>query len=245
MDEASARRERPVRAPSIASRTWWLGAAAAALVGACAGPAAAAFHQMMIVQVVGGSAVAPDAQYVVLQMWNSGQSQVQGHSVTFYDEQGSNPVSATFSDNLQNSADNATMLLATATAEALYGLTADLRIAPVLLPGGGKVCFESWDCFAWGSYGGSATGVGTPYATGSGLLPDEAATRRLDVCSSVGCSDAVLDPGDDTNDCANDFVPGVPAPQNNSGALGAENPDALFLDGFERGATSGWSQAVS
>jgi hypothetical protein len=206
-------------------------------------PAAATFHEIMIVQVFGGSDVAPDAQYVLLQMWAGGQEFVGGHKLRFFDAAGTELTleNATFSADVANGADNATILIATATAEQLFGVTADLLMRPSLRVDGGKICWEIYDCFAWGNYSGSATGVGTVYQSADGLTPEQAAVRRIDICQTIGCSDSVLDSADDTDICADNFLAGTPAPTNNSNEAGVLSPDALFLDGFEDNGFGGWS----
>jgi len=219
--------------------------AALLLVVLAAAPAAATFHFMCVVEVYGGDDLAPDAQYVVLQMYSAGQTLVAGHSVAFYDEDGLLLDSATFAENVGNGADQAKILIATPSAEALFGITADLRMPAALATSGGKVCFVGVDCVAWGGYNPADAAVGTPFQGATGLEEGDAAIRRLDVCQTAGCNDAELDAADDTNDSANDFFAGAPAPRNNGGAIGSFDAQAIFLHGFEDAATGGWSAAVS
>jgi len=218
--------------------------AALLLLALLAAPAAATFHLMCVVEVYGGDAVAPDAQYVVLQMYNAGQNLVGSHIVAFYDEDGLQIDSATFAGNVGNGDDQAKILIATPSAEALFGIAADLRMPAALATSGGKVCFVGVDCVAWGGYNPADATVGTPFQGATGLEEGAAAIRRLDICQTAGCSDVELDAGDDTDDSANDFVAGAPAPRNNGGAIGSPDTLAIFLHGFENAGTDGWA-AVS
>lgn len=181
-------------------------------------PAHADFHFMKIVQLFPGTAAAPNAQYVVLQMYVSGQQFVANHEVTMFDASGAEIASYAFPGHVSNGANQATILLATAAAESFFDVSADLVIPPSLIPEGGKVCFAGTvDCVAWGGWSGSSSGVGTPFNANGGLLPGQAAVRRLDLAGSA----TVLDAGDDTNNCAVDFAFGQPAPRNNAGQVGS------------------------
>ena len=187
------------------------------LLGVFAPPAQATFHLMKVVEVFPGTAVAPSAQYVVIQMYASGQNLVGGHAITVFDASGTQIAAFTFPGNVANGANQAKILIATPQAEAFFGVTADLSMSAAIMASGGKVCFAGTiDCVAWGAYTGSATGVGTPFNAGSGLLFGKAAGRRLDIAGSA----TTLDAGDDTDNCANDFVFRLPAPRNNAGVLG-------------------------
>jgi cysteine-rich repeat protein len=246
------------------------------LAGLFVRPAQAAFHLMNIVEVFPGTASAPGAQYVVLQMWEDGQNFLQGHTVTFYDGSGGVTGSFTFTGNVANGVNQDKLFVANAAAQTLFNLTPDLLMTgvnatPVRLEGG-KVCFENWDCAAWGNYAGDPTGVGTPFAQFVGLEPGRAMRRRLDIAGSP----TLLEFADDTNVSANDFVYGPPGPRNNarqSGVVassicqnnvlegleecddGNAVPDdtcnavcsltRLFADGFETGNPSRWHSGAA
>jgi len=200
---------------------------ALALIAAAA-PARADFHMMLIVEFFSGSAAAPDAQYVVLQMHAAGQSNLAAHPMRFFNASGQSLGTASFG-TISNDADDARILIATSTAEALFGLEADLQVPVELATAGGKVCFDTVDCFAWGTYSPDDATVGTPF---SELAPGAAARRAFT---------PPLDATDDTNDCEDDFVADDPAPVNNAGEVGEANPDAVFLDGFDDGTLNDWS----
>ena len=181
------------------------------------------FHLMKVKEVYPGSDAAPNAQYVVLQMFSAGQNLVNGKQVLVYDARGMLAGTFTFSGNVANSLDQATLLIATPEALTFFGpLTADLAMTATLSPLGGKVCFHDpgglgdIDCVAWGGYTGSPTGVGTPFNAPVGLVRGAAMRRRLDICGV----NTNLDGCDDTGDSANDFRPAVPAPLNNAGVNG-------------------------
>ncbi len=223
-----------------------LGVAGLILVAA---PAAANFHIMRIVQVYAGDATHPDAQYVVLQMCVDNQNLLAGHDVGFFDSTGAaigTPVA--FANNLPNGASQTRVLVATSTAEALFELTADLRMPASILPVGGKLCFEPGvspiDCFGWGNYSAlpDAT-IGTPFDAGVGITPGDAEQRSLSIAGGSGTLECTT-PNDDTDDSANDFGPTTPNPGNNAGLDGFVNPNHIFLHGFEAGVSTGWSSVA-
>lgn len=181
-------------------------------------PAHADFHFMKIVEVFAGTAAAPNAQYVVLQMYVGGQQFVSGHAITVHSASGSQVASFAFPGDVANGANQATILVATPDAQAFFDIDADLTMPAALAAGGGRVCFAgAVDCVAWGSWSGAATGVGTPFDAAGGLPSGRAAIRRLDIAGSA----STLDAGDDTDNCVVDFVSGFPSPRNNAGASGS------------------------
>ena len=193
-------------------------------------PAHADFHFMKIVEVFSGTAVAPNAQYIVLQMYVSGQQFVAGHAVTIYNANGTQVASVSFPANVGNGANQAKLLVATQQAEDFFGVSADLTIPAAILAAGGKVCFAGTvDCVAWGGWSGSASGVGTPFNADGGIPPGRAALRRLDIAGSS----ITLDAGDDTNNCAVDFESGLPQPRNNAGQFGTIPPATCGNDAVE------------
>ena len=192
-------------------------------------PAAAAFHNMKIVEVFPGTPAAPGAQYVVLQMWSSGQNFVSGHSIRVYDAGGGVLGTFTFSGDVANGANQARILIATPQAVSFFGVNADLAMTAAIPLAGGRVCFSDptdsfvVDCVAWGSFsgaGGPPFLTGQPFNPGGGLPAGQALRRRLDLAGQA----TVLDPGDDTNNSIADFVLGAPAPINNSGQMGTVPP---------------------
>ncbi|MEO7793462.1 MAG: hypothetical protein ABIV06_01710 [Thermoanaerobaculia bacterium] len=214
-----------------------------------AAPAAANFHVMRIVQVYAGDITHPDAQYVVLQMCIANQNQLTGHTVGFFDAAGAaigTPVA--FPGPVAVFASQSRVLIATSSAETLFGIPADLRMPASILPAGGKLCFEPGgspiDCFGWGNYAAlpDAT-IGTPFDAGVGITPGDAEQRSLSIAGGSSTLECTT-PNDDTNDSANDFGPTIPNPGNNAGATGVVDATHVFLHAFENGSTAGWSAVV-
>lgn len=203
-----------------------LSALVAGLVALGTGTASATFHLMMVREVYPGSVANPEADYVELQMWQSGQSFVQGHVLRSYDAAGNVTGVSSFPADVSHGADNSTLLLATPQAEAQFGVAADAPLAPSsqLSPGGGAVCWEAIDCVAWGNFSGELPSpAGTPAAPGG--TPDGMALRRS---IARGCS-TLLDPEDDHDNSAADFEVVSPEPRPNSvapteTACAAESP---------------------
>lgn len=193
--------------------------------------ASAAFHVMKVVEVYAGSAAAPNASYVQLQMYAGGQNFVAGHSILVYDATGVEigSLKATFPAAVAVGADQSTILVGTAGVQSAFGVTPDLVLSGNLNQAGGKVCFDAIDCFAWGNYTGDATGVGTPFAA---LTTGKAAKRTI----TGGTNAAGLDEGDDTGVSSADFTAVDPAPKNNAGAIGG-------LDGGTPAPDSGTSSS--
>lgn len=208
----------------------------------------ATFHLIRISQVYAGDASHPDAQFVELQMCAAGQTFVAGHVVRFYAKNGSLLGSVSFADDLAHGTTQSRVLVATTTAESVFGLSADLRMPADLVPTGGKVCFDPTpgvDCFAWGDYANLPdSSVGTPFAAGTGILPGETAIRDLAVAGGVSTLECnVIGANDDTDDSAADFDSGEPSPHDNAGSTGSLALSLIFVHGFEDGAVSDWSAA--
>jgi hypothetical protein len=189
-----------------------IGVLALALSALGAQPALATFHEVMIREVYPGSVAQPNSEYVELQMWAAGQNFVAGHTIGIYDASGASVGTASFSADVSGDANQSTLVAATPAAEAEFGVSADLGLAPGLLnPAGGAVCWESLDCVAWGSFSGPAKSpVGQPAATAG--IPDGMALRRT---IAPGCA-TLLEPSDDRDNSAVDLSSAFPAPRPNS-----------------------------
>lgn len=187
---------------------------AAVVAGVVAAPPAhAAFHLMKVVEVFPGTAAQPDAQFVELQMFANGQNFVNGHAIRVYNASGVQTNVISFTSDVASGANQSSILVATTQAATLFGIAADLTMPPVLPLGGGKVCFDGFDCVAWGSYSGPTAGVGSSFHPDGGLVPGSAAQRRIDRGNP-----SLLDASDDTDDSASDLRFGAPKPRNNAGA---------------------------
>ncbi len=176
-----------------------------------------AFHLMMIREVFAGTAAAPNAQYVMLQMYAVGQTLVAGHRIFVFDSAGAPVDTFTFAGNVANGFNQATILIATAACTSFFHVPADLVMnAAAIPPRGGKICFDGIDCLSWGNYSGSSVGTGTPFNVCGGLLPGKAARR--DISRGIAFQ---LDPPDDTNNSSVDFKFATPTPRNNAGQTGS------------------------
>jgi hypothetical protein len=186
----------------------------------------AVFHQMKIVEIFpGGTGILPSppaaAQYIMLQMYAGGQTEVTGHQITVFDAAGVPGTPFTFVSNLANGNSQDTVLLATTEAEAFFSVIADLSLGagPVLDPSGGKVCFEDIDCVSWGNFAGSnlsPSPSGTPFGYPDGLIVGHAIVR------DTSHGNANLQDGDDTNDSKDDFdCVATAQPTQNDGTTGS------------------------
>jgi hypothetical protein len=177
-----------------------------------AAPAQATFHLVKIREVYPGSGASPEAEYVELQMYASGQDLVAGHVLDFFDATGAQVATATFGGNVANGANQSTLVAATPAAESQFGIVADTAMPGGSLdPAGGAACWESLDCVSWGSFHGSALSpTGSP-ADPLGI-PDGMALRRT---IAPGCP-TLLEASDDTDGSAADFTDAFPGPRPNS-----------------------------
>ncbi len=193
--------------------------AALAITLFAAQAANASFHIMKVVEVFGGAQAAPNAQYVVIQMYSGGQNQVGGHGISVFGPTGTLIQTFSFPGPVAVGTNQSKILIATPQAATFFNLTADLTMASAVIPiAGGKVCFDSSpvDCLAWGNYSGDLTGIGTPFNVSTGLVLTKAATRRLNIAGGA----TTLEAADDTDNCANDFLAQMPTPRNNAGTAG-------------------------
>ncbi len=193
--------------------------AAALAITFTAAQANAAFHLMKVVEVFGGTPAAPNAQYVVIQMYSGGQNQVGGHGISVFGPTGTLIQTFSFAGPVTVGTNQSKILIATPAAVTFFNLPADLSMPNGSIPiAGGKACFDSSpvDCLAWGNYSGDMTGIGTPFNVAGGLVPTKAATRRLNIAGSP----IILEAGDDTDNCSTDFLAQMPTPRNNAGTAG-------------------------
>jgi hypothetical protein len=188
-------------------------ALAVAALGLAAAPAAATFHLMEVREVYPGSAASPGSEYVELQMYAAGQNFVGGHFLRTYGPSGAVLATDAFPADVPGGADQSTLVLATPEAEAQFGIVADGPLSPVgqLDPSGGAVCWETIDCVSWGSFNATLPSPAGSPAMPSGI-PDEMALRRSIL---PGCA-TLLEPTDDHDNSAADFLPVFPAPRPNS-----------------------------
>lgn len=173
--------------------------------------ALASFHLIQVREVYPGTLLAPEAEYVELQMYGAGENHVAGHKLRTYNAAGAVVGTSTFATDVPNGANQSTIVLATPQAAAQFGVAADLALAAPgsISPAGGAVCWEGFDCVSWGNFSGPLpSAAGTPAPT----IPDGMALRRT---IARDCATA-LDPADDSNDSAADLAVVPPAPRPNS-----------------------------
>jgi hypothetical protein len=177
--------------------------------------AAADFHFVSIREVFPGDSTNPDAEYVELQAWTSGQEFVEGHTLTFRGPTGAVVGSPeAFDVDVKNGQNQMTFVMATATANARFGMIADDTMSTVdrMNPTGGAVCWEIYDCVSWGNFSGASlpSNAGSPVLSGG--IPDGQAIRRT---IAPGCA-TLLELSDDRNNSALDFAAVFPSPRPNS-----------------------------
>lgn len=175
--------------------------------------AVATFHLIQIREVYPGSAANPAAEYVELQMYESGQNFVGGHVLRTYGASGSPVTTNMLAADVPNGDNQRTVLLATPEAESQFGIQGDAGLSPSgqLDPAGGAVCWESLDCVSWGSFSGSLPSPAGSPADPAGI-PDGMALRRS---IAPNCS-TLLEQADDGDNGAADFSDVFPGPRPNS-----------------------------
>ncbi|HXV05939.1 MAG TPA: hypothetical protein VFP23_08580 [Solirubrobacterales bacterium] len=185
-------------------------------------PAQATFHEIKVREVHPGTA---NDSYVELQMYAPGQTFLTTHSLTLYDPNGALVHTSTFSSDVANGANQATILIGDTSVEASFGVAPDLVDAGLEIPAsGGAACWNAGgipaDCVAWGDFNGDAalenatgTSVGSP-ASPLGIAAGKSIRRTI----ASGCP-TWLEASDDSNDSATDFEEVTPAPRDNASPI--------------------------
>ena len=162
-------------------------------------PALASFHIMDVQEVYFGSASAPNAQYVMLVEDAAGQNVVGGRAMDLQDATGA-AIGAfgVFSANVANAAAGDNIIMGTAEAQALFGISFDHVVTAANLPfPSGRVTFANTVyAVAYGAYTGGNGTFGAP-------APMPVLGKALVQVS-------------DTNDNSVNFVVGNPHPRNNA-----------------------------
>lgn len=174
-----------------------------------ASPAAADFHFMKIREVLVRTTGDSNQEFVELQMYSAGQTNLSpGHSLIFYNSAGAPSSTYPIPNDVGNGTNQASVLFATSTT-ATGGVEPDFTIDPGMLSDtGGSVCFDTIDCMSYGTVTGAPPNTGTPAGV---PVAGQSLTRRID----PGCA-TLLENGDDTDNSSNDFVSTAPSPRNNS-----------------------------
>jgi hypothetical protein len=179
-----------------------------------ASPAGATFHLMKIQEVGQGGAGVSD--YVVLQMYAGGQSQVGGKLIQTYDSTGAVQDTFTFPSNVAQADSQRTIYVARDDGTPL-GMP-DFVSPNLVLTNVGAVCFGAGfsanaaiDCVSYGAFPGFIGPAPSPTGAPAPEMGPGQAIRRT---TAPGCA-TLLEDGDDTNDSATDFSLVTPAPRNN------------------------------
>lgn len=187
-----------------------------------------------------GSAAAPLAEYVELQMTTPGQADVDGQALRFYDGSGAETASYALPTDVANGQSQRRILFATAEASSVGASSPDFLLpsADGMSPAGGAVCFTGSaepDCVAWGSAPLLGTPFPDPQAANATAVPSGQALLRT---VAAGCP-TFLDPADDTGSSATDFATASPSPQPNSTVPG-ETPclPNTFIEVFPANPTN-------
>jgi Ca2+-binding RTX toxin-like protein len=192
--------------------------------------AAMAVFDLTKIREISGDPGGNNESYVELQMYAAGQTQIVGHNMVCYDAAGLVTDTFPITDPVPlNGGNQRTVLVGDGNVQG--GRDLDFNPDSCLAGGGGAVgalCFENVDCVAWG--GAAFTGAAnlpdktTPYPgplpntdNGDPALDDQALRRKID----KGNCRNLLDPADDTNNAANDFVKVLRDPTLNSVAPGS------------------------
>jgi hypothetical protein len=188
-----------------------------------AAPAAhASFHLIKVREIYPGQA---DDSYLELQMYASGQNFVSGHSLTLFDSTGALVHKSTFSANVGNGQNQATILIGDTAVQQTFGLAPDLVDAALSISAsGGAACWNAAgspaDCVAWGNFSGgtsfqTATGTttGSP-ASPTGITAGKAIRRTIE----PGCP-TLLEASDDANNSLVDFAEVSPSPRDNASPI--------------------------
>jgi Calx-beta domain len=150
-------------------------------------PARASFHRMVIHEVFAGTTDHLGADFVELVMLADDQDEVDGTRLRFYNSAGQLSGTETLEGDLADGDAGETILIATAGAATLFGVTPDFTLATNFGGKGGKVCFESppagdittvIDCASWGKFEGSSTGSGTPFMYDEDIPPGASMLRK-------------------------------------------------------------------
>jgi hypothetical protein len=176
-------------------------------------PAQATFHLNMIREFGAGNFGAGfNDSYVELQAYAAGQNHVAGHTLNVWGHNDTMPTPTTFSADVANGQNQATILIGDTSVANADGT--NMALNTIQQSGGGMICWENLDCITVGT--GPAAGVVPPSPVGNPApfpFTGEAIRRTI----TRGCATA-LDPADDTND-GSDFTKVTPNPRNNASPI--------------------------
>jgi hypothetical protein len=158
------------------------------------GVARADFHIMKIREVLAHAGGDTRIQAIELEMEAAGQNRVGGHRFDFFDARGTKIGEFRIPGNVASARNGDRILFATNAFAAATGLAPDFVIPEGLIsPFGGRVCFETVDCVAFGDYTGANAGYGEP-AVGFPVTGVLALTRGRDGFPKNNATDYALAP---------------------------------------------------
>lgn len=191
-------------------------AVSVALLSIWAAPAGASFHLNMISEVNPGTAGSSyDDAFVELQMYARGQDVLQGHKIRTYDGSGNVEREFTFPNGAADQllGDSQRTIVIGDSLAPNRDFTFDWNGSIPLLGSSGGVCFEAFDCVAWGGSGFTGT-LPSPVGTPGPELPEGVSFTRT---IGRGCA-TLLDTPDDTDNSTADFSQQAPSPRSNATA---------------------------
>lgn len=215
-----------------------LALAALALAAPAAG-AVGGFHFIKIREVfVGGGS--PDAAFVELQAYASGQANIAGHSITFYDEAGAPLPAGTFplSSDVAIGDNQRSILLGGPAVSPPPDFPANIGAVAATYGPGGALCFDNLDCISWGSFAGAAS-LPSPPGPNAPATPNGSSLERS---IASGCPTLLEDFDDTDSSQADFFVQPAPNPRNNATSPseqsclgpGAQGPETRLDSGPKR-----------
>ena len=165
----------------------------------------------ILIRLIGvGSAPAPAAEVVMLQMTDDGQQVVEGETLSLYGPGGALTASYEIPGDVSHGLRQRTILLAAPGAVAIPP-DFDLDTGDALDPSGGALCRTGAypaDCATWGSFPvAAAAALPDPQSHNAEAIVGGALGRSIE----RGCP-TYLDPSDDTGTGSVDFFDGAPPP---------------------------------
>jgi hypothetical protein len=184
------------------------------------------------IRKVADAAPGPGPAFIELQMFTAGQTNLAGHTLSFWLPGPSGPVEVlpqlyTFPAGVVLDGTNQRRIL-------ISSVTWD-GVAPDF-PGSfdftgytaGAICFDDTDCVAWGDFTGSE-GLPSPVGTPAAAYGDGAIERVI----TANCA-TMLDAADDTDNSVVDFFGTNRTRHNNASPIAETLCDMIFKSGFEQ-----------
>ena len=207
---------------------WIISVAIAFILPFCANALAISPLNIKIRKVADG-APGPGPVFVELQMFTAGQTDLAGHTLSYWQPGPSGPVQSqvyTFPSGVVLDGTNQRRILV--SGNTWDGVAADF-------PGSfdftgftaGAICFDDTDCVAWGAFTGSAS-LPSPVGTPAAIYGDAAIERHI-----TGNCATMLEAADDTNNSLVDFFTTDRTRHNNASAITEVMCDRVFKDGFD------------